>query len=258
MTVEHERPRILITGASSGIGEALSLAYAKRGAILGLIARREDLLNEIARRCEELGGTARAFTLDVTDAAAIHKAAEEFRNEFGRVDTLVANAGIGGNNPETRALRPDAVKKVIDINLLGAANSVAAVLPHMLERGKGQVVAISSLAGFRGLPKSAAYSASKAGMTAFFESVRLDVAHKGIDVTIIQPGFIKTPLTAGRHNKMPFLMDLEDAIPHFIRAIEKKKRFAAFPWQLATLVRAGRIFPAWIYDRVAGRARYRE
>jgi short-subunit dehydrogenase len=95
-------------------------------------------------------------------------------------------------------------------------------------------------------------------MTALFESVRLDVQHKGIDVTIIQPGFIKTPLTAGRHNKMPFLMELDDAIPLFIRAIEKKKRFAAFPWQLASIVRLGKVFPAWLYDRIAGRARYRE
>ena len=149
------------------------------------------------------------------------------------------------------------MKSVIDINLLGAANSVYAVLPQMLERGSGQLVAISSLAGFRGLPKSAAYSASKAGMTAFFESVRLDVADKGIDVTIIQPGFIKTPLTSRRVNKMPFLMELDDAIPLFIRAIERRKKFAAFPWQLATLVRAGRIFPAWLYDRIAGRAKYR-
>ena len=123
---------------------------------------------------------------------------------------------------------------------------------------EGQVVAISSLAGFRGLPKSAAYSASKAGMTAFFESVRLDVKDKGIDVTIIQPGFIKTPLTAGRHNRMPFLMELDDAIPLFIKAIEKRKKFAAFPWQLATIVRAGKFMPAWMYDRIAGRARYRE
>jgi short-subunit dehydrogenase len=128
----------------------------------------------------------------------------------------------------------------------------------MLERGSGQIVAISSLAGFRGLPKSAAYSASKAGMTAFFESVRLDVKHKGVDVTIIQPGFIKTPLTSGRENKMPFLMELDDAIPLFIKAIEKKKAFAAFPWQLATIVRAGKFMPAWMYDRIAGRARYRE
>jgi short-subunit dehydrogenase len=150
------------------------------------------------------------------------------------------------------------VKQVIDINLLGAVNSVNAVLPEMLERGRGQIVAISSLAGFRGLPRSAAYSASKAGMTAFFESLRLDVRHKGITVTIIQPGFIRTPLTSTRANKMPFLMELEDAIPLFIRAIEKRSSFAAFPWQLATLVRLGRFMPTRMYDWVAGRARYRE
>lgn len=249
---------ILLTGASSGIGEALAVALAERGATLGLLARRVDLLNDLADRCEAAGGIARVFAADVTDPAAVKNAADKFRTEFGNIDILIANAGIGGNNVETRALQPDAVKNVIDTNLLGAANAVHAVLPEMLKRGSGHLVAISSLAGFRGLPKSAAYSASKAGMTAFFESVRLDVQHKGIDVTIIQPGFIKTPLTAGRENRMPFLMELEDAIPHFIRAIERKKKFAAFPWQLATIVRAGRIFPAWLYDRIAGRARYRE
>jgi short-subunit dehydrogenase len=223
-----------------------------------LVARREDMLKDLASRCEDAGGTARVFVVDVTYADAIQDAADKLREDFGHIDILIANAGIGGNNRETRELRPDAVKKVIDINLLGAANSVHAVLPQMLERGGGHLVAISSLAGFRGLPKSAAYSASKAGMTAFFESVRLDVQSRGIDVTIIQPGFIKTPLTSGRENKMPFIMELDDAIPLFIRAIEKKKKFAAFPWQLATIVRAGRIFPAWLYDRVAGGARYRE
>jgi len=131
-------------------------------------------------------------------------------------------------------------------------------LPQMLEKKSGHLVAISSLAGFRGLPKSAAYCASKAGMTAFFESVRLDVQNEGVAVTIIQPGFIKTPLTAVRGAKMPFLMELEDAIPHFLNAIEKRKKFAAFPWQLATIVRAARIFPAALYDKIAGRARFRE
>lgn len=249
---------IFLTGASSGIGEALAIALSKRGARLGLLARREPELRDLATRCEAEGGQARIFPVDVTDADAVQSAADKLRDEFGHIDILVANAGIGGNNPETRALHPDAVKKVIDINLLGAVNSVHAVLPQMLERGSGHLVAISSLAGVRGIPKSAAYSASKAGMTAFFESVRLDVQNKGIAVTIIQPGFIRTPLTSGRANKMPFLMELDDAIPYFTRAIEKKKKFAAFPWQLATLVRAGRIFPAWLYDRIAGRARYRE
>lgn len=249
---------VFLTGASSGIGEGLALALAKRGAVLGLAARRKEQLEDLADRCKVANGWARVFPLDVTDEIAVAQAADELRGEFGHIDILIANAGIGGNDDETRSYTPQAVKKVIDTNLLGSVNAVYAVVPKMLERGSGQIVAISSLAGFRGLPKSAAYSASKAGMTAFFESVRLDVKHKGVDVTIIQPGFIKTPLTSGRENKMPFLMELADAIPLLIKAIEKKKAYAAFPWQLATIVRAGKFMPSWMYDRIAGRARYRE
>ncbi len=249
---------VFLTGASSGIGEALAVEIAKRGAIVGLLARREELLRELAEKCEAVGGKARVFACDVVDAEAVQKSADALRDEFGRIDILIANAGIGGNNKETRELQPEFVKKVIEINLLGAVNSVYAVLPQMLERRSGQLVAISSLAGFRGLPKSAAYSASKGGMTNLFESIRLDVQNKGVAVTIIQPGFIKTPLTSGRQNKMPFLMELEDAIPLFLKAIEKQKKFAAFPWQLASLVRLGRIFPALLYDRLMSRRSYRE
>lgn len=249
---------VLLTGASSGIGEGIALALAKKGAVLGLVARREDMLLDLAARCEAAGGTARVFACDVADAEALKNVAEMFRAEFRHIDVLIANAGIGGNDALTRAYDPASVKKLIDINLLGAVNSIYAVIGDMIERKSGHIVGISSLAGFRGLPKSAAYSASKAGMTAFFESVRLDHAKNGIDVTVIQPGFIKTPLTSGRANKMPFLMELGQAIPHFIRAIERKKRFAAFPWQLAAIVRLGKFMPASLYDRVAGRARYRE
>lgn len=249
---------VFLTGASSGIGEALAVEIAKQGAILGLLARRAELLEQLAEKCEAVGGKARVFACDVVDAEAVQKSADALRDEFGRIDILIANAGIGGKDKETQEIHPASVKKVIDINLMGAVNSVYAVLPQMLERGNGQLVAISSLAGIRGLPKSAAYSASKAGMTALFESVRLDVQDRGVAVTIIQPGFIKTPLTAGRKNKLPFVMELEDAIPLFLSAIEKKKKFAAFPWQLASFVRLGRIFPAWLYDRIASGARYRE
>lgn len=249
---------VLLTGASSGIGEGLALEIAARGAIVGLLARRGELLKPIADKIAGAGGTARFFSADVTEKEKVFEAAESLRGEFRQIDILIANAGIGGNNKETRALKPEAVARVININLLGAVNSVAAVLPQMLEKGSGQLVAVSSLAGFRGLPKSAAYSASKAGMTTFFESVRLDVQNRGVSVTIIQPGFIRTPLTSGRAAKMPFLMELKDALPHFLRAIEKKKKFSAFPWPLATFVRLGRILPAWLYDQLAGRARYRE
>lgn len=249
---------VFLTGASSGIGEGLAVELSKRGAILGLLARRENLLLDLVNECERNGGRARQFACDVTDEVDVAQAAEKLRGEFGKIDVLIANAGIGGGAKAAENLTPADFRLVIETNLIGAVNSVAAVLPPMIERRSGHLVAVSSLAGFRGLPKSAAYSASKAGMTAFFESVRLDVQHKGVTVTIIQPGFIKTPLTSGRASKMPFLMELDNAIPLFLRAIEKKKKFAAFPWQLATIVRAGRIFPAWLYDTIAGGAKYRE
>ena len=263
--MEWRAKRIFLTGASSGIGEALALDLAKRGGVLGLVARRKEMLDDLVARCDAAGGNARPFAVDVVDADGLRKAADDFRAEFGHVDVMIANAGISGKprdtaDPENHPpqLEPALVKQVIDTNLMGGVNAVAAVLPEMLERGSGHLVAISSLAGFRGLPKSAAYSASKAAMTAFFESVRLDVQGRGVAVTIIQPGFIRTPLTGGRKAKMPFLMELDDAIPHFRRAIEQKKRFAAFPWQLATLVRIARFLPAKWYDAAAGRASFRE
>jgi len=252
------RKTVFLTGASSGIGEGLALTLAKKGATLGLLARRENLLNELVKKCEDAGIQARSFPADVTDAIAVKDAVDAFASEFSKIDILIANAGIGWGDRSSSEYDPAGVKQVMDVNFFGAVNVVNAVLPRMLEKGNGQLVAISSLAGIRGLRRSAAYCASKAAMTTFFESVRLDVKHKGIDVTIIQPGFIRTPLTADRANRMPYLMELDAAIPYFIRAIEKKKRFAAFPWQLATIVRAGKFMPAWMYDRIAGRARYRE
>lgn len=248
---------VFLTGASSGIGEALAIALAEKGAILGLLARREGLLKQLAEKCANVGGKARVFACDVTDETGVTDAANTFRNEFGKIDILICNAGIGGS-AHAKDLTNEGVKKVIEVNLMGAVYAVNAVLPKMLEQKSGQLVAISSLAGFRGLPRSASYSASKGAMTNFFESLRLDLIGSGVDVTIIQPGFILTPLTAARKNKLPFLMKLEDAIPLFIRAIEKKKRFSAFPWQLATFVRLGRIFPGWLYDKIAGNTNYRE
>jgi short-subunit dehydrogenase len=128
----------------------------------------------------------------------------------------------------------------------------------MVERGRGQLVAISSLAAYRGLPKSAAYCASKAAVSIAFESLRLDLKPKGIDVTIIHPGFIKTPLTAGRHAQMPFLLELDDAVEKIVGAIEKKKKSYAFPWQLASIVRLGMIMPNFLYDQISRRNSFRE
>ncbi len=244
----------MITGASSGIGKGLALDIAARGARLGLLARRQNLLDEIVGAVK---GRAIAVAADVRDAKAMKAAADRIRAELGPIDMMIANAGIGTSD-HVAQLDPDHVANVIGINVLGAANSVAAVVPQMVERGQGQLVAISSLAAYRGLPKSAAYCASKAALSAYFESVRIDLRGTGVGVTIIHPGFIKTPLTAGRDAKMPYLMELDDAIPKIVSAIEKGKKSVAFPWQLATVVRAGMLMPTFMYDWIAARNSFRE
>jgi short-subunit dehydrogenase len=248
---------VLITGASSGIGRELSLEIAKRGAIVGLAARRLDLLEDLVREIESVRGKAVALPVDVKDAAAIRAAADRLRSEFGRIDVLIANAGMGTASHAVK-LQPDLVANVINVNLLGAANSVAAVLPEMAERNQGHLVAISSLSAYRGLPKSAAYCASKAGLSAFFESVRIDLMNSGVKVTIIHPGFIRTALTAGREKKMPYLMGVETGVRKILTAIERQRKTYAFPWQLASVVRLGMIMPNFMYDWIAARNSYRE
>lgn len=247
----------MITGASSGIGGALAVELAKRGARLGLVARRAEALSEIARTIETNGGRAVVLPADVRDADSLRVAAERLKAEVGPVDVLIANAGIGPTR-DGSDLNTKEVSDVININVIGAANSVGAVLSQMVARGRGHLVVISSLAAYRGLPRSAAYCASKAAVSALFESLRLDLEPKGIAVTIIHPGFIKTPLTAGREAQMPFLMELDDAVQKIVRAIEKRKKSYAFPWQLATIVRAGMVMPIWMYDRISRKNSFRE
>jgi NADP-dependent 3-hydroxy acid dehydrogenase YdfG len=187
---------VLITGASSGIGRGLALEISRRGARIGLVARRAESLKELVDEIGATNGQALALPADVLDSDSLRSAADDLRSAFGPIDILIANAGVAATI-DGAELKGSAVAEVVNVNLVGAANSVEAVLPGMLERAAGQLVAISSLAAYRGLPKSAAYCASKAGVSAFFESLRLDLQPRGIDVTIIHPGFIKTPLTAG-------------------------------------------------------------
>jgi len=247
----------MITGASSGIGRGIALEIASRGANLALLARREDLLNEIVDEARSRGVKAVSATADVRDAEAVRAAADRFRQELGPIDMLIANAGIGTADHAVE-LKPEHAAEVIGINVLGAINSVAAVAPEMVARRQGRLVAISSLAAYRGLAKSAAYCASKAALSSYFESVRIDLRNTGVGVTIIHPGFIKTALTAGREAKMPYLMDLDYAVKKIVSAIEKEKTTYAFPWQLATIVRAGLLMPPAMYDWIAAKNSFRE
>jgi short-subunit dehydrogenase len=247
---------VMITGASSGIGRGLAVAIANRGARVGLIARRASLLDEVVREIGSSSGTALPIAADVRDTGALRTAAQQLAKTFGPIDMLIANAGIG---PTTHAskLQPEEVKNVLEVNVVGAANSVAAVLPEMVSRKKGHLVAIASLAAYRGVAKSGAYCASKAALSALFESLRIDLRGSGVNVTIIYPGFIKTPLTKGRA-RMPYLLDLDDAVEKMIKAIERQKRSYSFPWPLATIVRSGLLMPAFMYDWIAARNSYRE
>ena len=284
---------VLITGASSGIGRGLALELARRGAKLGLLARGIDTaqaaaaaagagasrssnvssmrpasgsrLQEVVSEIENsrdgngASGTVQALELpaDVRDSKAVRRAADRLRNEFGRIDVMIANAGMALTT-DASELNSEDVARLFSVNVIGAVNSVAAVLPEMIKRGSGQLVAISSLSAYRGLRKSAAYCASKASLSAFFESVRIDLMGSGVDVTIVHPGFIKTPLTAGRKANMPYIMEVDYAVKKIIHAIEKRKKSYAFPWQLATIVRASMLMPTFMYDRIARRNSFRE
>ena len=246
----------LITGASSGIGRGLAFALARRGAAVGLLARREHVLQSVVLEIEAEGGRAISLPADVRDAEAMRSASGALHDRFGPVDLLVANAGIGATTYAVD-LCEKAVADLINVNVIGVVNSVTAVIPQMVKRGSGHLVAISSLAAYRGLPKSAAYCASKAATSALFEGLRIDLLGTGVDVTIIHPGFIKTPLTVGV-KRTPYLMELDEAVPKILRAIEKRRKGYSFPWQLASIARACMLLPNPLYDWFAIRNAFRE
>lgn len=257
MSYEWKDKVVIVTGASSGIGRALAVELGKRGARLGLLARREEELLKTAEAVERAGGRALAIAADVRDAEQMTKAAARVRDLWGGVDVLIANAGLSTTTGATE-LRASEAGDVISINVIGVVNSVAAVLPDMVARRSGHLVAISSLAGYRGMPRSGAYSASKAAVSTFFESLRVDLRRSHIDVTVIHPGFIRTPMTAGRKTKLPFLIEVDDAACRIIRAVERRARTYAFPWQLAAVVRLIKYMPGRLYDRFASNTSFRD
>jgi short-subunit dehydrogenase len=257
MTYDWKDKVVLVTGASSGIGRALAVELGKRGARVALTARRAEELSNVADEVVRAGGKALAFPADVRNPSEINGVAESVLKSWGRIDVLIANAGMSSTTSGS-SLEACEAGNVITVNVIGVVNSVAAVLPSMLKQKGGQLIAISSLAAYRGLPKSGAYSASKAAVSTFFESLRLDLRGSGVDVTVIHPGFIRTPMTANRKRKLPFLLEVDDAACRIIRAIERRARTYAFPWQLASVVRLIRHLPGALYDRLASNTSFRD
>ena len=241
---------IFITGASSGIGESMARLYARQGAQLGLVARRAEFLERIA---DELEPRPAVYALDVRDADALKAAATDFINRFGVPDIVIANAGVSRG---TLTEMPDDLKifqEVFDINVMGMVNTFHAFVEPMKKQQRGTLVGIASVAGFRGIPGGGAYSASKAAAIRYCESLRVELRGEGIAVVTICPGYIKTPMTAVNKFKMPFLIDADEAVVRFARAIEAKTSFTVVPWTMGLAARILRVLPNWLYDRVFSR-----
>jgi hypothetical protein len=243
---------VFITGASSGIGAALAAHYAAAGARLGLLARRRETLDAFA---QSLGPAPLAtYACDVRDAHALGDAAADFTARFGPADVVIASAGISVGTLTRQREDNEAFRAVIDTNLMGMMHAFQSFLPAMLAARRGTLVGIASVAGFRGLPGSAAYSASKAAAISYLESLRVELRGTGVAVITVCPGYIATPMTAKNPYPMPFLMQADKAARLIARAIERRQRFYVLPWQMAWIGHLLRLLPRPLYDSAFARA----
>ncbi len=244
--------RVFLTGASSGLGEALARHYAKRGATLGLVARRAGELERVARSLSP--APVSTYAADVRDADAMIAAARDFVATHGMPDIVVANAGVSRGTLVEHADDLDAFRAVFDTNVAGIVHTFHPFVAPMRTAGRGTLVGIASVAGFRGLPGASAYSASKAAAIRLLESLRVELHASGVRVVTVCPGYVATPMTAGNPYRMPFLMDADRAAASIARAISRGKRFHVLPWPMALVGRLLRALPRPIYDRAFANA----
>lgn len=248
---------IFITGASSGIGQALAHEYAKRyvntHCIIGLVARRSEHLQELADKLQnQYNITCSIYPLDVRDSLACQLAAEHFIQHFGAPNIVIANAGVSrGTLTEYREDIP-AFQAVMDINVMGMVHTFQpfiAAMKQAAEHGQNaQLVGVASVAGIRGIPGSAAYSASKSAVITYCESLRTEMQHYNILVSTIAPGYIRTPMTELNQYKMPYLMDADVFAHKFANAVDNKTRYQVIPWQMGVIAKIMRLIPARLWD----------
>jgi short-subunit dehydrogenase len=243
--------RVIITGASSGIGRALALEYARRGATLGLVARRQPLLEQLAA---SLPVRSYVYAIDVTDARALADAAADFTARAGCPDVVIANAGVSAGTLTSLSEDNAVFEEVIKINLIGMMLTFQPFVEAMKHRHSGVLAGVASVAGFRGLPGAAAYSASKAAAITYLESLRVELRGSGVSVVTLCPGYVATPLTSKNPYRMPFLMDAAVAANKLANAIGARKRFCVIPWQMALVGWALRRLPRPLYDVLFARA----
>jgi short-subunit dehydrogenase len=233
--------RAIISGASTGIGAAMAHELSRRGWELALVARRGDLLDQLVG---ELKTPAVALPCDVTDSAAVHEAVAK----SGPFDLAIANAGVGLPTHAAKFPLADA-ELMVRVNFLGMLYLFDAVIPSMIERKGGRFVGVASIAGLRGIPTTSIYSATKSAMQSFLEASRIELKPYGVGVTIVNPGFIATPMTAKNKFKMPFLMEADEAARVIVNGIERGKRVVEFPRPMSLLMRFTRLVPDAWYER---------
>jgi len=242
--------RIFITGASSGIGEALARHYAAADTEIGLFARRRELLEKLAA---SLPGRTALYPADIADTAALEAAAKDYLARFGTPDLVIANAGISIGTHGDEIADVGKLRRVLEVNVAGLAATLAAFAPAMRAARSGILCGIASVAGFRGLPGAGAYSASKAAAIAWLEALRVELAGSGVSVVTICPGYIDTPMTQVNRYRMPFIISADDAAQRFAFAIAAKRRRVIIPWQMNLLFALLRHLPPWLYDALARR-----
>ncbi len=238
---------VFITGASSGIGAALANEFAKRGACLGLVARRREALDSVAAG---LPGKHHTYIADVTDKDALIGAARAFDTAVGGTDIVIANAGISVGVKTEFYEDLEQFARVFDTNVIGIAATFHPFIAGMKTRGRGTLVGIASVAGVRGLPGSDAYCASKAAAIVYCESLRIEMAKYGVKVVTISPGFIRTSMTKRNPYQMPFLMDVEAFAQRAADAIVAGVRYRTIPWQMGWVTALLKLMPGWLFDRI--------
>lgn len=247
--------KVFITGASSGIGRALAQRYAEQGATLGLVARRAPPLVELVDALSASGGQQhRIYATDVTDTEALSAAAQAFLREVGTPDVVIASAGVSAGTLTENAEDMVMFRRIIDTNLLATVATFAPFIGAMRERPGARLVGIASVAGVRGMPGSEAYSASKAAVISYCESLRVEMHASAIRIVTIVPGYIATPMTAKNPYRMPFLMSPERFARQACRAIARGDSLRIIPWQMAIVARVMRLLPNAVFDRAFARA----
>jgi short-subunit dehydrogenase len=236
----------VITGASSGIGWELAKELARKGTRVGLIARRREQLEQLAHEIAKEGGTAAFAPADVSERGPTVAAIQEVVAKLGEPDLLVANAGVGAPTRIEPNMNMDYLEKMYRVNVFGVMYSIDAVLPSMLARRKGHIAAVSSMAAYKGLPGEWGYSSTKAAVNNMMEGLRIQLRGRGVRVTTVCPGFIRTPMTARNKFKMPFLLEADVAARRIVQALERKDAVYDFPWEMSWLMRLLGFLPDWI------------